>query len=333
MGKMGLEPLSRITDEALMESIVVKYISFEIGIRELKPSSIKQVYLGGISNYFGIKNAFDRAISSKQVKFILRGFTRIYSAMHPEGENKKVAFTIELSTHVLEALKFFKCHQHDPWRLEAILFAIELGIYFLLRKSEYLPTSQVNCGRQWKHVKFFDCEGRQIAWSDIGRIKAEEMLLNIDKSKTDQFGRGRLVRHKTVPGPDCIVKKAVAWAVKCRDLLGATVDDHIFKVRDRVLVTASDMAKAMRQTFQFVGISNARVSAHSLRYGGATMLAAAGLPQYIIAFFGGWTAESKSLRRYMQLGAEAVSQASKIMSAGFGKSLAETRSRAASLMW
>ena len=336
MGKMGLDPLTRITDEGLMESSVVRYLSFEIGIRGLKPCSIKQVYLGGISNYFvelGIKNAYDRAVASKLVKFVLRGYDRIYAAIHPESGNKKVAFTIELSTHILEALKSFGCHQHDQWKREAILFAIELGIYFLLRKSEYLPTSSSNFGRQWKHVKFFAIDGREIPWGDIGRIEAAEVLLNIDKSKMDQFGRGRLVRHKAVPGSFCIVKKTVAWAVKCRDHLGATQSDYIFKVRDRVLVNDIEMAKAMRQTFEFVGISNARVSAHSLRYGGATMLAAAGLPQYVIAFFGGWTADSKSLRRYMQLGAEAVAQASKIMAAGFGKSLAETRARAASIMW
>ncbi len=39
-------------------------------------------------------------------------------------------------------------------------------------------------------------------------------------------------------------------------------------------------------------------TSHSLRYGGATMMAAAGFPQYIIAIYGGWTENSTSLRIY-----------------------------------
>jgi hypothetical protein len=39
---------------------------------------------------------------------------------------------------------------------------------------------------------------------------------------------------------------------------------------------------------------------HSLRYGGATMMAAAGFPQYLIALYGGWTKDSKSLHIYAQ---------------------------------
>jgi integrase len=41
-----------------------------------------------------------------------------------------------------------------------------------------------------------------------------------------------------------------------------------------------------------------RVTSHSLRYGGATMLAAAGLPHYIIAMYGGWSQDSQSLKLY-----------------------------------
>ena len=55
-----------------------------------------------------------------------------------------------------------------------------------------------------------------------------------------------------------------------------------------------------------LGWKSDKVSPHSLRYGGATMLAAAGLPQYGIEYFGGWAAGSKSLKVYAQLGSAAV---------------------------
>ena len=39
-------------------------------------------------------------------------------------------------------------------------------------------------------------------------------------------------------------------------------------------------------------------TSHSLRYGGATMMAAAGFPQYVIAHYGGWVEGSSSLKIY-----------------------------------
>jgi hypothetical protein len=313
-----------------MENIIVMYLSFEIGVRGMSPHSIKRTYLGGISNYFieiGVRNHFDRARSSKLVKYVLRGYIRIYSQMHPASGMKKVAFTIELTTHTRAAMERYGLFRGNPLKKDAIMFALELGIYFLLRKSEYLPTSRTNKGRQWKFVKFIGRDGKVIPWAFVGVTPAVEMILKVDKSKTDQFGRGRLVRHKEVEGPNCIVKKIVAWVVRCRDELGAGPEDYLFQVGDRVLVKADEMATAMKRTMDSLGLDGSKVTAHSLRYGGATMLAAAGLPQYVIAYFGGWTADSKSLLSYMQLGAQAVANASRIMASGFRKSRAETRSR------
>ena len=52
---------------------------------------------------------------------------------------------------------------------------------------------------------------------------------------------------------------------------------------------------------------------HSLRYGGATMMAAAGFPQYLIAHYGGWRADSEALRRYIVPSDESIARVSKYM--------------------
>jgi hypothetical protein len=237
---------------------------------------------------------------------------------------------------VPEALDRFALHVRDPVKRKAIVLALKLGIYFLLRKSEYLPGNKSkgkdqSRGRQWSRIKFFDVAGKPITWPDIRVGRSYEVVIDIDRSKTDQFGRGRLVRHKRVSGENCIVKELEIWATECRDQHNAKASDYLFQVGERVFVKDSDIAQAMRKTVEHLGWDSSKISAHSLRYGGATMLAAAGLPQYVIAYFGGWTADSKALKRYMQLGAEAVAQASHIMAAGFDKSLAESRTRVASL--
>ena len=53
----------------------------------------------------------------------------------------------------------------------------------------------------------------------------------------------------------------------------------------------------MPHSCDLVGLPSNKVSAHSLRYGGATTLAAA---DYIIAFYGGWSEGSKAMKRYIR---------------------------------
>ena len=55
----------------------------------------------------------------------------------------------------------------------------------------------------------------------------------------------------------------------------------------------------MQDTVTASGITNTRnLTSHCLRYGGATMLAAAGFPHYLIAYYGGWSPDSDSLKLY-----------------------------------
>jgi hypothetical protein len=49
------------------------------------------------------------------------------------------------------------------------------------------------------------------------------------------------------------------------------------------------------------GLPQPHVSSYSLRYGGATELAAAGFPQYVISTYGGWTEKSRALHIYTRL--------------------------------
>ena len=57
------------------------------------------------------------------------------------------------------------------------------------------------------------------------------------------------------------------------------------------------------------------------------VLAAAGIPSYIITYFGGWSEESEIIRRYAQVGGEAIDNVSAIMSRVYGQDDSETRKR------
>ena len=64
-------------------------------------------------------------------------------------------------------------------------------------------------------------------------------------------------------------------------------------------LTSDTVATLMKATCTLDGLPADKISAHSLRYGGATTLAAAGYSEYIIAFYGGWAEGSKAMKRYI----------------------------------
>ena len=319
----------------IMESHVAAFIGFEVGLRGMSPWSIKKTYLGAIASGFvkaRIRNEFRAACKSEWIKFLLRGYVNVYSRMHPASDFKKLAFTVELVRFTKEALRS-SGHRRGDERLfvKAVTLAMTFGIYFLLRKSEYLPGGTAALSRggiRWRRVRFFDDTGAKIPWEKVRLGRAKMIQVNVVRSKTDQHGFGRLVKHEVVHGENCIVKKVEVWASYCRDILHATEEDFMFRVGSAVpLVTDSEVAGVMKAIVSHLGWDVSKISAHSLRYGGATMLAAAGLPQYVIAYFGGWTQDSSTLKHYTQVGGEAVTRVSEIMSQGFNKSLEESRIR------
>ena len=306
-------------------------MSFE-AIRGINPNSTFSVYLPAIKNFFlrnGVGNNFSYAMNSDQVKFVKRGYLKIYHKMHPKSESRKMAFTIELVNYVGPAFTETDMRFVDEWFKRARELALRVGIYFLLRKSEFLPSRNGNqAGLQRSDILFFDRDGRPIGCAVIRKYQAESVKVRIQFSKCDQFGKGRDILHVRQPsGSRCIVHDLEEWIIATRLELHATDEDYLFMVKGRALISAEQVSIVMKRTVEFCGFSSAKISAHSLRYGGATMLAAAGLPQYVIAYFGGWCEDSKSLQVYTQLNVSSNRHVSKIFSEGDKASLDETRIR------
>ena len=315
-------------------NIVIAYIGFEIGLRGMNPNSIKTSYLSSISNCFvlhDINNYFDVAHKSKVVKMVMDGYTRIFYKMNPLSGQKKLAFTIELVRIFRESLGM-----DVSLKSLGIELAMKFGIFFLLRKSEYLPSSRkiaVNQskGIKWENIKFFDYNGKNVPLHQVtvSESHIKTITIDIEFSKTDQYGAGRLVSHVRNDSGCCIVEDIVKWWIALSDHLNYTNKDYLFSKFDGTpIIIDSDVADAMKKTVASLGWKDDKVSAHSLRYGGATMLAAAGLPQYVIEYFGGWAQDSQALAKlYTKLGSEAVGRVSAIIGNGFNRSLEETRIR------
>jgi hypothetical protein len=213
-------------------------------------------------------------------------------------------------------------------RLVEIL-AVRVGICFLLRKSEFLPSgSPLGAGMLWEKVHFFDEHGVLIPWLSVGIIVAVTVVVMIPYSKTDQNGMGRYItHHRQPPGRLCIVTDLERWAAFMRLKYDTVHKDPVFGNGEWWQVSSTRIAAVMKATAVYLGLNPSAVSAHSLRYGGATVLAMAGLPQYIIECYGGWAPGSESVEIYAQVQGEAARNVSRVMSTAAGESLSDSRVR------
>jgi hypothetical protein len=86
-----------------------------------------------------------------------------------------------------------------------------------------------------------------------------------------------------------------------QDTFNLSEDDSVWQIPRHLLLTGDIIAEVMKAKCDVVGLPRLHVSSHSLCYGGAMELAAAGFPQYVISTYGGLTENSRALHIYTRL--------------------------------
>lgn len=295
------------------------YVGLECGLRQLNPASIKCTYLSGIAKVFDIRRAvnnFREAANHNLTQCLLDGYIRRWSIKHPAHQRAKIPFTMVLALQAESFLrsggivisKFSTGGASHRSFMETcrLTCALLFGIFFLLRKGEFLPKVERSNGQQLSmrrsHLRFMTEDQREIPYPLVGTVRAHWLTITIEFSKADQSGRGRIVTHFIdVANPtQCIVQRMEAYYMMSRDSFCASATDILFDIPGFPLVTTATITNLMRSTCHLLGLPSDKVSAHSLRYGGATTLAAAGFPEYVIAFYGGWAPGSRAMRTYIK---------------------------------
>ena len=288
-----------------MEALIIGFICFEVAVRGLSPVSVCTVYLPHVANSFAVSNVsclFQQASRQQRVRLVSRGFLNRYNRANPKCERAKAVFSLDMTegafwvrTGVLASL----CYT-----------AMRFGIFFLLRKGEFLRTRAAS-GIRRGCVQFFTEEQLRIPYSLVGtgEFPAHSMKIKVTFSKTDQSGYGRLLEHvrQKEKGGGCIVSEIESYVAFTRDQWGVGEDDCLFTDGSGAPLMADVVAACMKDIAAVLGMDTTKVSAHSLRYGGASLLASFGLPQYIIAYYGGWKEGSDSLRLYARPSAGSMS--------------------------
>ena len=301
------------------------YIHFECAVRQVQPDSIKGVYLAGIADYYdrcGVMNRFREASGHNIVQLVLASYGRSWSKKHPDSSKVKIAFGLSYALHTEKLIQSglllvggivcSDCTDLVSYMIGVrVVTAIWMGIFFLLRKNEFLPRYDVGAGMQEpcrrQNLRFFDNHKMEIPYDRIGSQRAFSVSLTLRFSKTDQTGHGRIVQHEATQDPStCIVRRLEEYFRVSRDYFKATSDSMLFTVPGLPTdLTSAVLTEVMRDTTNALGLPAESISAHSLRYGGATALSQAGFPEYIIAFYGGWAPGSVAMRRYIVQSASA----------------------------
>jgi hypothetical protein len=185
----------------------------------------------------------------------------------------------------------------------AIYTALLTAFTMLLRISEYVVVSDSNHHLRCQDVTFL-VNGTKVASDALTteQIPAvTEVILKVRSSKTDQSGSGTQFcfprNHKRSAKTDLCFMLAT-WSTRAsrtpaQAFFSTTTRKGLWKVSSSHIASA---VKSLATAFHF---HPARFTSHSLRYGGASTLAAAGLPDCWIQVYGRW--KSLTFLQYIKL--------------------------------
>ena len=176
--------------------------------------------------------------------------------------------------------------------------AITTAFFFMLRASEYLANPHK--AQSLKGVlRGADIAGRT-GNTDVARLEeAEEIVIHLRRSKTDQYNEGCTRNHFKSGGALCPVGGLAKMQRHFPQRFGAgrEVGEPLFRWADGSLVTREEIQGYLQLAALADGWEAGDVGSHSLRIGGATAMAHVVKDWNIVKRFGRWS--SDIFQRYL----------------------------------
>lgn len=127
------------------------------------------------------------------------------------------------------------------------------------------------------------------------KMKGGKLWIFIRKSKTDQFGKGKLIPvDEGVSEDSCPIRLLTKWT----DFAGLSPDDPLFPNAHTGKLGSTAMVSAIVKKMAEVARLEGKFSGHSLRIGGATAAMSGGMSLAMIRSIGGW--ESPAVLTYLR---------------------------------
>jgi hypothetical protein len=186
--------------------------------------------------------------------------------------------------------------------------ALTLGFWFLLRSIEYLAA---DCGEfdaarslTWGDLVLRDLAGEVIPLSKMAQ--AVELTITVYSGKGSLHTCTRSLRQNR-ESPTCTLKWLKnLYRVKVMSGQVPRAGQSLFLKPDGSVLTRAGISEILKVAAVSCGVRASRVASHSLRRGGASAYAAAGVPHADIQKFGRWTSDGYKI--YITIHANIMTQ-------------------------
>ena len=267
--------------------MTILLVSFTIG-RALAPRTVSS-YLSAVKKYLeneGVDTKFFK--NSQYIRNTKQGLTLAYRV----ETNKTSLDAARLPITADMIILYYKITApRQPTLQQRALFVAQLtGFTMVARVSEYLYTSKSEHWLTTDRVQFEMPDGTTIPAHHAHKHASTTPIavhIHIRTRKNDQKGRGHTLHFHRANQTDkyCYVSEMWAHATCARPI----AKGPFFAIpSENWTLKAPQLSLHLKNMATHFGIDSSRVSTHSLRIGGASTLAAAGLTDSEIMRIGAW---------------------------------------------
>jgi integrase len=260
-------------------------------------------YVSGVRHHFSCRNlviAFFESSAISNARAALRILCRGRLAVRETGSLPVTLDFIESYTVWYSLLAYKHLAIYTAMRL-AFLLMLRISEYVITKANHYLRSDDVMFIVSGAVV--FSHEVTSEDWESISGV-----IIDVRSAKNDSDGAGHRFPFNRQPSQqDCICHLLFQWSVTAR----LKPADQFFSYQSSWNLSDRDMSAALKSLAHRHGLDPTRVSPHSLRYGGASALAAANVPTYLIQKLGRW--KSLAFLRYIQLSESLLNHAQQVL--------------------
>ena len=280
------------------EMAVVSFMQKLCVDEQLCPGTVN-VYLSSVRYVYKMANLDIAFLASEWVAAARTAVTLLYRVDHPIAGRVGLPFTCDMVVHAMT-----KTLNRDTPEDHVKLTAMKLALTCLLRVSEYIPGSP--SADHWlrsQDVAFGMRDGSVVpSWrvSLVVLSDVRSVIVTVRSAKNDVEGEGHRMEFPRVAVDAMhafdLAADMFSWAVRAQPKYG-----HPFlSYRGEWRLGYAALSKVIKLVAKELGLDPARYRTHSLRIGGASMMAAAGRPDYEIQKQGRW--KSLAFLEYIRLG-------------------------------
>ena len=285
---------------------IIAFISFLFHEKRLQSDTICN-YIAGIIYIFRCQGLDVSPFTSSPVLMAKSGITLLCRRRVAQADRGTLPFTWDM------IMKYQEMFPSSITRNHAMFTALALAYILLLRVSEYVVTPANHFLRS-QDVQFCCQDGTIIASHDHATLRAchdsiTHVVFVIRSAKNDKLGRQHRLcfRRSDADSKACICTIAYNWAVRAQ----LSRDAQFLSYQTQWCVTSSDVNRAVKSVARAFRLDCRRFTSHSLRYGGASALAAGGVADSAIQNTGRWS--STAFLGYLRLSTEIMDRSLRVL--------------------